>query len=334
MAQSPYEIGLDRNAANFQPLTPLTLLERAAQVFPEQIAIVHGPLRRSYREFYARTRRLASALKKRGIGRYDTVSAVLANTPAMLECHYGVPMAGAVLNTINTRLDAAVIAFQLDHGEAKVIITDREFSKVIEEALSLAKVKPLVIDYDDPEFTGAGERLGAIEYEDFVASGDPDFAWAMPDDEWDAIALNYTSGTTGDPKGVVYHHRGAHLLATGNIVTCAMGKHPVYLWTLPMFHCNGWCFPWSISVLAGTHVCLRAVRAPAMYEAIANHKVTHLCGAPIVMATLLNAPEHEKKPLPHVVEFFTAAAPPPEAVLAAMKEAGFNVTHVYGLTEV
>ena len=229
---------------------------------------------------------LLGALAKRGIKRGDTVSAVLANTPAMLECHYGVPMAGAVLNTINTRLDAAVVAFQLDHAEAKVLIVDREFSKLVKEALALAKARPLVIDYDDPEFTGAGERLGTTEYEEFVATGDADFAWSMPDDEWDAISLNYTSGTTGDPKGVVYHHRGASLLAVGNVLTGGMGKHRVYLWTLPMFHCNGWCFPWTISVVAGTHVCLRQVRARAMYDAIADHKVTHLCGAPIVMATL------------------------------------------------
>ncbi|MFL5149872.1 MAG: acyl-CoA synthetase [Microvirga sp.] len=330
---TPYDRDLDKNPANFQPLTPLTFLERSAAVFPDRTAIIHGSLRRSYREFYARARRLASALSKRGIGRGDTVAVMMANTPAMLECHYGVPMTGAVLNTLNTRLDAAIIAFSLDHGEAKVLITDREFSKTVKAALAEAKAKPLVIDYDDPEFAGAGERLGAIEYEDFIAQGDPGFAWAMPDDEWDAISLNYTSGTTGDPKGVVYHHRGAYLLALGNVVTCGMGKHPVYLWTLPMFHCNGWCFPWSISIGAGTHVCLRYVRADAMYDALSRHKVTHLCGAPIVMSLLLNAPDAEKRQLAHEVQFFTAAAPPPEAVLRQMKEAGFNVTHLYGLTE-
>jgi fatty-acyl-CoA synthase len=330
---TPYDIGLDKNPANFQPLTPLTFLQRAAAVFPDHPAVIHGAKTRSYADFYARTRRLASALARRGVGGGTTVSVMLANTPAMLEAHYGVPMIGAVLNTLNTRLDAAILAFTLDHAGTQVLITDREFSRVIKEALALAKTKPLVIDYDDPEFTGPGERVGTLDYEAFLAEGEEDFAWKMPPDEWDAIALNYTSGTTGDPKGVVYHHRGAYLLALGNVVTCAMGKHPVYLWTLPMFHCNGWCFPWSISVVAGTHVCLRWVRAEAMYRAIADHKVTHLCGAPIVMATLLNASAAERRPLPHGVVFLTAAAPPPEAVLAAMSSAGFYVTHLYGLTE-
>ena len=331
---TPYDIDLDRNPANYQPLTPLSFLERAAEVYPDATAIVHGARSWNYRQFYSRARQLASALARRGIKRGDTVSVMLANTPALIDAHYGVPMTGAVLNALNTRLDAALIAFILDHADTKVLITDREFSKIIKEALARAKVKPLVVDYDDPEFTGAGERLGSLEYEEFLREGDADFVWQMPDDEWDAISLNYTSGTTGDPKGVVYHHRGAYLLALGNVITCGMGKHPVYLWTLPMFHCNGWCFPWTLSIVAGTHVCLRAVRAAPIFDAIATRKVTHLCGAPIVMSTLLNAPAQEKKALPHVVEFVTAAAPPPEAVLAAMKAAGFNVTHVYGLTEV
>jgi fatty-acyl-CoA synthase len=330
---TPYDTDLDRNPANFQPLTPLSFLARAAEVYPDHTAIVHGKRSWTYREFFTRAKKLASALQKRGIKRGDTVAVVLPNVPAMLEAHYGVAMAGAVLNSINTRLDAAIVAFTLDHGEAKVLITDREFAKVVKEALATCKATPLLVDYDDPEFSGPGERLSNLEYEDFLRDGDENFAWLMPHDEWDAIALNYTSGTTGDPKGVVYHHRGAYLLAMANVITCAMAKHPVYLWTLPMFHCNGWCFPWTLSVVAGTHVCLRAVRAAPIFDAIATHKVTHLCGAPIVMSTLLNAPEQEKKPLPHVVEFVTAAAPPPESVLAAMKAAGFNVTHVYGLTE-
>ena len=329
-----YDEDLDRNAANFQPLTPLGFLERSAAIFPDRLAVVHGVLRRNYRDLYARARRLASALQAHGVGKNDTVTVMLANTPAMLECHFGAPMAGAVLNTLNTRLDAAIIAFTLDHAETKVLITDREFSGVMKQALALAKTKPLVIDYDDPEYTGAGERLGALDYEEMLAGGDPHFSWIMPRDEWDAIALNYTSGTTGDPKGVVYHHRGAYLLAMGNLLTGNLGRAPVYLWTLPMFHCNGWCFPWSIVLAGGVQVCLRQVRAATMFDLIASEKVTHLCGAPVVMSTLLNAPAQEKKPLPHQVEFFTAAAPPPEAVLAAMREAGFNVTHLYGLTEV
>jgi fatty-acyl-CoA synthase len=333
MTISPYDQDLDRGPANFQPLTPLTFLERSAAVFPDHPAIVHGALRRNYREFHARARRLASALARRGLGRGDTVAALLANTPAMLECHYGAPMCGAVLNTLNTRLDAAALAFMLDHGQTRALIVDREYAALARQALALAQIRPLLVDYDDAEYAGPGEPLGGLDYEALLAEGDERYERTAPQDEWDAIALNYTSGTTGDPKGVVYHHRGANLLAVGNVVTADMGRHPVYLWTLPMFHCNGWCFPWSISVKAGVHVCLRQVRAKHMYELIAEHRVTHLCGAPIVMSTLLNAPAHEKVALPHVVRFFTAAAPPPAATLAAMREAGFEVTHLYGLTE-
>ncbi|PXW53279.1 acyl-CoA synthetase [Methylobacterium sp. B4] len=328
-----YDRDLDRNPANYQPLTPLSYLDRAARTFPDRVAVIHGGLRRSYAELYARCRRLASALAARGIGRGDTVAVLLANTPAMIECHYGVPMTGAVLNTLNTRLDAGALAFCLDHGEAKVFVVDREFSTLARDALEKAGVTPFVIDDDDPEFTGKGTALGEIGYEAFLASGDPAYDWAMPVDEWDAISLNYTSGTTGDPKGVVYHHRGAALLSLGNVITAGLPQHAVYLWTLPMFHCNGWCFPWTLSIVAGTHVCLRQVRAPALYAALAEHAVTHLSGAPIVMSTLLNAPEAQKRPLSHRVHFLTAAAPPPEAVLAAMGEAGFDVTHLYGLTE-
>ncbi len=329
-----YETDLDRNEANFQPLTPLSHLERAATVYPGHTAVVHGGLRRSYRQLYERSRRLASALAQRGIGRGDTVSLMLPNTPEMIEAHYGVPMSGGVIHAINTRLDAAQIAFQLDHAETRILITDREFAPVMKQALALAAVKPLVIDVDDREFPQTGERLSDLEYEAFIAAGDPAFAWLKPLDEWNAIAVGYTSGTTGNPKGVVTHHRGAYLMCYANILAAGLGKHPVYLWTLPMFHCNGWCFPWTISAVAGTHVCLRAVRARPIFDALADLGVTHLCGAPIVMSTLLNAPDSEKRALPRSVNFVTAAAPPPEAVLAAMSEAGFNVTHVYGLTEV
>jgi fatty-acyl-CoA synthase len=333
MTLNPYSQHLDKTPANFQPLTPLSFLERAARVYPTHTAIIHGRNRTTYAEFYSRCRRLASALAQAYIGPGDTVAVMLPNIPPMLEAHYAVPMTGAVLLSLNTRLDAAILAFQLDHGNAKVLITDREFAPVIKEALAQVRVRPMVIDYDDKEFPQTGERLSFLDYEAFLAKGDPEFNWRMPDDEWDAISLNYTSGTTGNPKGVVSHHRGAALMCYSNLVAGGIGQHPVYLWTLPMFHCNGWSFPWTLSVVAGTHVCLRWVRAKAIFDAIADQEVTHLCGAPIVMSTLLAAKPDERRALSHRVKFITAAAPPPEAVLAQMAAAGFDVTHVYGLTE-
>ena len=330
---NPYNTDLDRNPANYQPLTPLTFLERAASVFPNHTAIIHGAIRRNYDEFYRRSRQLASALSNKGVGRGDTVSVMLANTPAMLESHYGVPMCGAVLHSINTRLDATTIAYQLDHADSKVLIADREFLSTIRVALELSQINPILIDYNDSEFPINDELAGAIEYDSFLSNGDDQFDWLMPEDEWDAISLNYTSGTTGNPKGVVSHHRGAYLLAQGNALIASINKHAIYLWTLPMFHCNGWCFPWTMSAIIGTHVCLRHVRSGPIWDALSEHKVTHLCGAPIVMSTILSAEKNERHLLENRVEFFTAAAPPPENILTEMKASGFNVTHLYGLSE-
>ncbi|HSD42276.1 MAG TPA: acyl-CoA synthetase [Burkholderiales bacterium] len=331
---NPYEQDLDRNPANHAPLTPLTFIDWSASVYPERTAVIQGARRFTWKETYARCRRLASALAQRGIGVGDTVAAMLANTPEMYECHFGVPMAGAVLNTLNTRLDPDAIAFMLDHGEAKVLITDREFAGTIAAALQKLARKPLVIDVDDPEYDGPGGRLGEIDYEAFVARGDPGFAWQPPADEWQAIALNYTSGTTGNPKGVVYSHRGAYLNGVGNILTWGMPRHSVYLWTLPMFHCNGWCFPWSMAANAGTNVCLRRVDPALIFPLIKAHKVSHYCGAPIVHSTLINADPKLREGIAHKVSAFVAGAAPPQAMIEGMERIGFDLTHVYGLTEV
>ncbi len=330
--QNIYEQNLGRNAANYEALSPLSFLRRTAEVFPKRTAVIHGEDRTSYGELYVRCRRLASALAGVGIGIGDTVAVMAPNVPPHLEAHFGVPMAGAVLNAINIRLDAPTVAFILDHAEAKVVITDGDFSAVMDEALKLAKATPLVIDIDDP--LGGGERLGDITYEEFLAKGDPDYAWAPPADEWQAISLNYTSGTTGDPKGVVYHHRGAYLNAIGNMMATPMQGELVYLWTLPMFHCNGWCFPWTVTAVGGTHVCLRRVESGPIFEAIKTHGVTHFCGAPIVLNMLANAPDEEKAGTPRGIRAMTAGAAPPPAVISGMEDQGFVVTHLYGLTEV
>ena len=330
---SAYLHGLDKNQANHAALTPLTFIERAAYVYPDKPSVIHGDQRFTWSQTYARCRRLASALTRRGIGKNDTVAAMLPNTPPMYEAHFGVPMAGAVLNALNTRLDAETIAFMLKHGEAKVLITDREYAPIIEKALALLDSPPLVIDVDDP-LAPEGKLLGEMTYESFLDQGDPDFDWRPPADEWDAIALNYTSGTTGDPKGVVYHHRGAHLNAVSNILNWAMPHHAIYLWTLPMFHCNGWCFPWTVAERAGVNVCLRRVEAKAAWDAIRDHGVTHMCGAPIVYSMLINAPAEMQVKLPRPIAGQVAGASPPAAIIEGTERVGIELTHVYGLTEV
>ncbi|MEJ1995025.1 MAG: acyl-CoA synthetase [Limibacillus sp.] len=330
---SPYDTGLDKNPANYVPLSPLSFIRRTAATFPERPSVAHGARRYTWAQTYERSLRLASALAARGIGKGDTVAVMLTNTPEMVEAHHGVPMTGAVLNALNYRLDAASIAFILQHGEAKLLITDTEFAPAVKQALAMLDQQIPVIDVDDSEGPG-GERLGESDYEAFLAGGDPAFEWSLPEDEWDAIALNYTSGTTGNPKGVVYHHRGAYMNAVGNTMVWSLPAFPVYLWTLPMFHCNGWCFPWTVTAKAGVHVCLRKVEAGAIYEAFAKEGVTHMCGAPIVMQVVSGAKEADRKPFSQKVNFMTAAAPPPASVLQRMADEGIEVTHVYGLTEV
>ena len=329
---NPYELGLDRNPANYTSLSPLSFLRKAAEVHPQRLAIVHGQVRRNWSEVYARCRRLASALQAHGIGRGDTVAAMLPNVPAMVELHFGPAMIGAVLNALNTRLDAETLAFMLEHGEAKVLFTDREFSPVIAKALALVKRPLLVVDVDDVLAEG-GELIGQVEYEAFLETGDPQFAWSLPADEWDAVSLNYTSGTTGDPKGVVYHHRGGYLNAVANVIDWSMPPHPVYLWTLPMFHCNGWCFPWTVAATAGVNVCLRKFDARLVFELMRAHGVTHFCGAPIIHSTLVAAPQAWKEGIVGV-KAQVAGAAPPAAVIEGMERMGFQITHVYGLTEV
>jgi fatty-acyl-CoA synthase len=331
---NPYDLGLDKNAANYVPLSPLSYLERSAMVYPDRLAVIYGELRQTWAQTYQRCRRLASALAARGIGRGDTVAVMLPNVPAMFEAHFGVPMTGAVLNTLNTRLDAEAIAFMLQHGDAKVLLTDREFAGVIEKALAmLGTRRPLVIEVDD-DSAPAGTRLGQLSYEALLAEGNPQHPLRLPDDEWDAIALNYTSGTTGNPKGVVTHHRGAYLNAASNVISWQMPHHATYLWTLPMFHCNGWCFPWTMALIAGTSVCLRRVDPALIYPLIREHHVTHMCGAPIVYSMLINAPAELRAGITHTVQGLIAGAAPPAAVIEGCEAVGIDITHVYGLTEV
>lgn len=329
---NPYSLGLDKNAANYAALTPLSFIERAASVYPNRTAVIYGDLRRSWAETYQRCQQLASALIKRGIGEGDTVAVMLPNIPEMLELHFAVPMTGAVLNTQNTRLDSETIAFMLDHGEAKVMITDREYSDIVAKAVRMASVTPLVVDVDDPQFQ-VGDLVGEMTYEQLLEEGDTDYQWSAPEDEWQAITLNYTSGTTGNPKGVVYHHRGAHLNAVSNIIGQNLPPHAVYLWTLPMFHCNGWCYPWSVTAVAGTHVCLRHLQPDKVFELIESCGVTHFCGAPVVLNMLLNASDEVKNSLTRTVTVTTGGAAPPAAIIEGMENIGIKVVHAYGLTE-
>jgi fatty-acyl-CoA synthase len=337
---SMFDQDLPPTAANFAAMSPLSFIERTAQVYPNRLAVVHGwgaqTVRQTWSQTYERCRQLASALVQNGVGKNDTVAVMLPNTPPMVEAHFGIPMAGAVLNALNTRLDPETLAFMLDHGEAKVVIVDPEFSGTLKKALALRQsTRPLlVIDVQDALYTGPSERLGQIDYEAFLAQGDPHFAWQLPDNEWDAIALNYTSGTTGNPKGVVYHHRGASTNAISNILEWDMPKHAAYLWTLPMFHCNGWCFPWTLAARAGVNVCLRRVDAQSIFDMMREHQVTHYCGAPIVHGLLVNAPTEMKVGLPAGVKAMVAGAAPPASMIEGMEQMGFDLTHVYGLTEV
>jgi fatty-acyl-CoA synthase len=330
--RSIYDKHLPKNPANHVALSPLSFLERSAFVYPNHIALVHGEIRRTWKETYTRAQKLASALSKIGIGYGDTVSVMAPNIPAIYEAHFGVPMTGAVLNTLNIRLDPATIAFMLQHAETKVLLTDKEFSPTIQAALAILKKKPLVIDIDDL-YAESGELIGSMEYEAFLNTGDDHFDWQLPANEWNAISLNYTSGTTGNPKGVVYHHRGAHLNAINNILAWGMPPQATYLWTLPMFHCNGWCFPWTMAAISGTNICLRKVKADDIFRAIATEKVTHFCGAPIVLGMLNNAKAEDKMPFQHKVSVMTAGAAPPAAIIEGMESQGFNITHTYGLTE-
>ena len=346
---NPYRMGLEKNAANYTPLSPLSFIRWAASVYPNRVAIIHGNVQRTWKETYARCCRLASALSRRGVGVGDTVAVMAPNIPAMYEAHFGIPMTGAVINTLNTRLDAEALAFMLEHGQAKVLLTDREFSSTMATALKMVAQPPLVIDIDDADYFAGkrldekdleeeqqylrGHKLGESDYEAFLCEGDENFSWVLPEDEWDAVALNYTSGTTGNPKGVVTHHRGAYLNSLGNVLAWGMPLNPTYLWTLPMFHCNGWCFPWTLAATVGASVCLRKVDAKLIFDLIKKHRITHYCGAPIVHSMLINSPQEWQQGIEHKVCALVAGAAPPAAVIEGMERLGFDLTHVYGLTE-